>query len=165
MLLMKHCGMHQQYVAAGLVVAAGLWWNLAPHLIVLSLRALVPIVLVVQWSMNLTTSMSWSIFFLFISFQLFSPRCWQAANLPNLNIELVEHHLPLHPIAPDIKLDKHKYLNLEQASLLFPYFGSCSFLSESLPLKHWPSFSVAPCHIWRLAHLRWPNVYGVEYGG
>ena len=63
-----------------------------------------------------------------------SPRCWQAANLPNLN-GVIEQRITLP--ASSVKLDKHKYLNLEQASLdqLFPYFPCTArllgFLSSS----------------------------------
>ena len=44
----------------------------------------------------------------------YSPRCWQAGNLPSLN-GVMEQRIPL-PALP-VKLDKHKFLNLEQASL------------------------------------------------
>ena len=55
-------------------------------------------------------------------------RCWQAGNLPgNLTGMIKEQGIP-------IKLDKHKYLNLEQASLdqLFTCLR-CLFLASCVP--------------------------------
>ena len=56
------------------------------------------------------------------------PRCWQSAHLPNLD-GIIEEPITL---PTNVKLDKHKYLNLEQVSNILQYF--LHTMSSSLPV-------------------------------